>query len=106
MNQYNALYFVNDVVVYKALLAKEKGGKLVYKMSIVNVVSVHLSATWQFWLFQRIWAGISLGAYGLSYSVGGLGEGGLAQVGEKPRGGGGGVQEWRHHGKSECNGLQ
>ena len=35
-------YFVNNVV--KALLVKEKGAK-VYKIFIVNVVSMHLSVT-------------------------------------------------------------
>ena len=57
----DAFYFVNNVVVYKALLAKEKGGKVVYKIFIVNVVSKHLSVTWQFWPFQRPWTGISWG---------------------------------------------
>ena len=41
----DAFYFVNNVVIYKALLVKEKGGKVVYKIFIVNVVSMHLSAT-------------------------------------------------------------
>ena len=41
-------YFVNNVIVYKVLLVKGKGGKLVYKIFIVNVVSIHLSATWHF----------------------------------------------------------
>ena len=41
----DAFNFVNNVVVYKALLVKEKGGKVVYKIFVVNVVSMHLSAT-------------------------------------------------------------
>ena len=40
----DAFYFVNNVVVYKVLLVQGKGGKLVYKTFIVNVVSMHLSA--------------------------------------------------------------
>ena len=44
----HAFYFVNDVAVYKALLVKVKGGKLFYKLFIVNVISMHLSATWKF----------------------------------------------------------
>ena len=39
------LYFVNNVVVYKALLIKKMCGKVVYKIFIVNVISMHLSAT-------------------------------------------------------------
>ena len=54
-----------------------KGGKFVYKMFILNVVSMYLSATQQFRLFQMSWTVISWGFYGLSYS------GGLAQVGNK-----------------------
>ena len=50
-----AFYFVNNVVAYKALLVKEKGGMVVYKIFIVNVGSMHFSATWQFWPFQRPW---------------------------------------------------
>ena len=41
----DAFYFVNNVVAYKVLLAKEKGSKVVYKIFGVNVVSMHLSAT-------------------------------------------------------------
>ena len=32
-------YFVDNVVVYKALLVQGKGGKLVYKIFIVNIIS-------------------------------------------------------------------
>ena len=38
----DAFNFVNNVVVYKALLVKEKGDKLVYKIFILNIVSMHL----------------------------------------------------------------
>ena len=41
----DTFYFVNNLVVYKALLVKEKSGKVVYKVLIVDVVSMHLSAT-------------------------------------------------------------
>ena len=44
----DAFYFVNNNVVYKALLASGKGVKLVYKISIVNVASMHLSENQQF----------------------------------------------------------
>ena len=40
----DVFHFVNNVV-YRALLMKEKGGKVVYKILIVNVVSIHLPAT-------------------------------------------------------------
>ena len=40
----HTFYFVSNVVVYKGLLVQGKGGKLVYKILIVNVVSMHLSA--------------------------------------------------------------
>ena len=39
---------VNNVVVYKALLVEGKGGKLVYKVFIINTGSMHLSATLTF----------------------------------------------------------
>ena len=69
------------LTMYKPLLVKEKGGKVVCKMVIVDVVSMHLSATWQFQPFQRPWTGIFWGAYGLSYSEGkGGGGGGLVQL--------------------------
>ena len=58
------------VVVYKPLLVKEKGGKVVYKIFIVNVVSMRLSAIWQFWLFKGHWPGSPGGLYGLCYSGG------------------------------------
>ena len=48
----DAFYFVNNVVVCKALLVKGKGGKLVYKIFIVNVVFMHLPATDNFDLFK------------------------------------------------------
>ena len=38
----DAFYFVNNVVVYKALLVKENGSKVVHKIFIVNVVSMHM----------------------------------------------------------------
>ena len=38
-------FFFNNVAVYKALLVKGKGGKLVYNIFIVNVVSIHLPAS-------------------------------------------------------------
>ena len=44
----DAFYFVNNNVVYKALLVSGKGFKLVYKISVANVVSMHLSETQQF----------------------------------------------------------
>ena len=44
----DAFYFVNNAVAYKALLVQRKGGKLVCRIFIVNVVSIHLSATQQF----------------------------------------------------------
>ena len=56
---------------------KKKGGKLVHKIFIVNVVLMHLSAIWQFWPLQRSQTSISWGAYELSYS------GGLVQIGDK-----------------------
>ena len=34
-------YFVNNVVVYKAVLVQGKGGKLVYEMFIVNVTTYY-----------------------------------------------------------------
>lgn len=37
--------FVGNVVVYKAHLLQGKGGKLVYKILIINAVSMRLSAT-------------------------------------------------------------
>ena len=54
---------VFKAVVYKALLVYGKDGILVYKIFIVNVVYayMYLSATWQFWPFQRSWTGISWG---------------------------------------------
>ena len=45
MESIDAFYSVSNVVVYKALLVKEKGGKVVQKVFIVNVVSMQLSAT-------------------------------------------------------------
>ena len=42
----HAFYFINNIVLYKV-------SKLVYRIFIVNVVSMHLSATWQFLPFQR-----------------------------------------------------
>ena len=56
----DAFYFVNNVVVYKALLIKENGGKVVY--------GYRPGSPWG-------------RPYGLSYSCGG--EGGKAQAGEK-----------------------
>ena len=41
----DAFSFVNGVIAYKAFLVKEKGNKVVYKIFIANVVSMHLSAT-------------------------------------------------------------
>ena len=41
----DTFYFVNNLSVYKALLVKEKSGKVVYKVLIVDVLSMHLSAT-------------------------------------------------------------
>ena len=83
----DAFYFVNNGVVHKALLVKEKGGNVVYKLFIVNVVSMHLSATWQFWPFQRLWTGIFWGRGGLWIE---LQEGvEVAQVGGKSPGVGG-----------------
>ena len=35
----DAFCFINNVVVYKTLLVEEKGGKVVHKVFIVNVVS-------------------------------------------------------------------
>ena len=81
----DTFYLVNNVVVYKALLMKEKGSKIVYKIFIVNVVSVHLSATWQFWPFERPWTGISWGAYYWATLEDG---GGYPKWGKKSRGGG------------------
>ena len=37
----DTFYFVNNVVVYRAVLVKEKGGKVFYKIFIVNIVSMH-----------------------------------------------------------------
>ena len=69
------------LTMYKPLLVKEKGGKVVCKMVIVDVVSIHLSATWQFQPLQRPWTGIFWGAYGLSCSEGkGDRGGGLVQL--------------------------
>ena len=42
------------------------GGKLVYKIFNLNVISMHLSGTWQFWPFEGWWIGLYWGAYGLS----------------------------------------
>ena len=66
----DVFYFVNNFVVYKALLVQEKGSKVVYKIFIVNIVSMHLSATWQFArdLLEGLWIEL--------------------QWGKKPRGGG------------------
>ena len=79
----DAFYFVNNAIVYKAFLVKEKNGKVVYEIFIVNVVSMHLSATWQFPPFQRPWTRISLGLMDWATVRG------LAQMGENPRSGGG-----------------
>ena len=51
-----AFYFVNNAVVYKGLLVKEKGDKVVYKILIVNLCICQ----------QPDNAGISWGAYALS----------------------------------------
>ena len=82
----DAFYFINNAIVYKAFLIKEKDGKVVYEIFIVNVVSMHLSATWQFPPFQRPWTRISLGLMDWATVRG------LAQMGENPRSGG--EQEW------------
>ena len=76
----DTFYFANNFVVYKALLVKEKGGKVVYKIFVVNVVSMHLSATWEFWPFQRPRTKISWGEL-MDWAT--MGGGGLAQVREK-----------------------
>ena len=44
-------YFINNIV-YEVLLVQVKGGKLVYKIFTVAVLSMHLSATCQLWLFR------------------------------------------------------
>ena len=56
-------YFFNNVVVCKALLLKGNGGRLVCKIFVTKIVSMHLSATWQFLPFQRSWATSSGKAY-------------------------------------------
>ena len=58
---------------------KEKGGNDVYKIFIVKVLSMHLSATWQFCPFQRPWTG---GLMDRAIAGGGGGVG-VTQVGEK-----------------------
>ena len=52
----HGFYFFNNVVVCKALLLKGNGGRLVCKIFVTKIVSMHLSATWQFLPFQRSWA--------------------------------------------------
>ena len=85
----DAFSFVDNVVIYKALLVKEKSGKVVYKIFIINIVSMHLSATWQFWPFQRAWTRISWGGrrggfwIELQWGGGEWRVGGLAHMGEK-----------------------
>ena len=64
----HAFSFANNVVVYQALLVWGRYGKLGCGIFIVNVKSMHLSGTWQFWPFKKSWTGISLAAYELSYS--------------------------------------
>ena len=78
----DAFSFVNGVIAYKAFLVKEKGNKVVYKIFIANVVSMHLSAT-NSGLFK---------GHGLGYPGGLLlrGGGGVVQIGEKAQGCGGG----------------
>ena len=91
MNQYNALYFVNDVVVYKALLAKEKGGKLVYKMSIVNVVSAFVSNL-TILTFSKDMGWDLLGSLWIELQCGRVGGGGFSPSGGKAQRWGGGFK--------------
>ena len=58
-------------------MVEGKDGKLVYKIFIVNTVSIHLSAPENSDLFKSHGQASLGGAYGLSYSWG------LAQVGDK-----------------------
>ena len=48
----HGFYFFNNVVVCKALLLKGNGGRLVCKIFVTKIVSMHLSATWQFLPFK------------------------------------------------------
>ena len=47
-----ALNFLKNVQIIKALLVWGKGGKLVYKIFIVNVVYIYFSSTWQSCFFK------------------------------------------------------
>ena len=69
------------------------GGKLVYKIFNLNVISMHLSGTWQFWPFEGWWIGLYWGAYGLSNSEGRE----CAQVGDKAHRRGGVFKNVRHN---------
>ena len=54
----HAFSFVNNVV-YEVFLVLGRCDKLSYKIFIGNVVSRHLSSTWQFWPFRSSWTSIS-----------------------------------------------
>ena len=78
----DAFYLLTMLLFVKLFWCKERVVSLFTKYFFAKVVSLYLSAIWQFWPFQRLQTSIFKGAYGLSYSGGGL-----AQVGDK-------VQRW------------
>ena len=47
------VFLLAVLLFFNLFWCKERGGKLVCIIFIVNVVSMHFLATWQFWLFQR-----------------------------------------------------
>ena len=73
----HAFSFVNNVV-YEVFLVLGRCDKLSYKIFIGNVVSRHLSSTWQFWPFRSSWTsisweGLSIAPFrGVGEGVGGL----------------------------------
>ena len=87
----DTFYFVNNAVVYKAYLVQGKGGKLVYKILIVDLSIWYLCICHQpdnSDLFRGHGLGSAgEGAYGLNYSGGGGRGGREAERWVSPSGG-------------------
>ena len=73
----DSFYFVNHLVVYKAVLLQGKDGKLVYKIFIVNVVLMHLLSNLTVLAFSKVTDWHFLGRL-MDWATGGI-----AQVADK-----------------------